>query len=59
MGDIPENDLAQCCLCGEAEDLWECETCGEYYCQKHWHETSLGRNVECSGCEKRRKEEEE
>ena len=32
-------------------ELWQCETCGEWFCQLHWHETSKGRNVECAGCE--------
>ncbi len=48
----------QCCLCWEKEDLWKCETCGEYYCQIHWHQTVLGKNVECSACERRRLEQE-
>lgn len=42
----------QCCLCEETEDLWECETCGEMFCLDHWHETSLGKNIECSTCER-------
>ncbi len=44
----------QCCLCDETEDLWECGTCGEMFCQTHWHETMLGKNVECSTCERKR-----
>ena len=39
--------------------LWQCRTCREWYCQTHWHETSKGRNVECSTCEFRRQMEEE
>lgn len=46
----------QCCLCDETEELWECETCGELYCQVHWHSTELGQNIECSGCEMARLE---
>lgn len=37
-------------------ELWECQTCGEQYCQTHWHETELGRNVECVACERARKD---
>ncbi len=59
MGDILVDDLEQCCLCGESEDLWECDTCGESYCQTHWHQTELGKNIECSGCERKRLEESE
>lgn len=42
-----DNDLCE-------SDLWECLTCGEYYCQTHFHETSKGRNVECVVCEYQR-----
>ena len=45
---------ANCNLCGEAYDTWECQSCGETYCQTHWHETELGMNVECSSCERKR-----
>lgn len=38
--------------CGE---LWQCRTCGEWFCQYHWHETDKGRNVECVACERERK----
>lgn len=38
-------------------ELWECETCHQLYCSAHWHETELGRNVECVACERQRKEE--
>jgi hypothetical protein len=34
--------------------LWACQTCGEKFCATHWHRTSLGENVECSGCERNR-----
>ena len=36
-------------------ELWECETCHEHYCEVHWHETDLGRNVECVACERERR----
>lgn len=32
-------------------DTWQCITCGEHFCQTHWHETELGDNVECVACE--------
>jgi hypothetical protein len=32
-------------------ELWTCETCGERFCQYHWHQTDKGTNVECAGCE--------
>ena len=34
--------------------LWRCKTCGEWFCETHWHETDLGRNVECVACERKR-----
>ena len=37
---------------------WKCRTCGERFCQTHWHETSKGKNVECVACEGARKERE-
>lgn len=36
--------------------LWRCKTCGEHYCQMHWHQTSKGHNVECVACEFARKQ---
>lgn len=39
--------------------LWTCKTCGERYCQTHWHETSKGQNVECVACERERIDAEE
>jgi len=39
--------------------LWTCATCDEIFCQYHWHETALGKNVECVGCEYFRLDEEE
>jgi len=44
-----------CCMCGSKEGLWRCKTCGEWYCETHWHVTEKGKNVECSYCESRRK----
>lgn len=32
-------------------ECWQCLTCNEYFCETHWHETTLGRNVECVACE--------
>lgn len=31
--------------------LWQCQTCGEWYCETHWHKTEKGVNVECVACE--------
>lgn len=33
---------------------WRCLTCGETYCEEHWHRTDLGENVECVACERER-----
>lgn len=38
-------------------DLWECRTCGEEFCQTHWHQTDLGHEVECVACERLREAE--
>jgi len=38
-----------------AGELWQCKTCGQWFCENHWHETDLGRNVECVACERWRK----
>jgi len=35
-------------------ELWKCRSCGEMFCQTHWHITSKGRNVECVACEGKR-----
>ena len=40
------------------DDLWQCETCGEWFCSQHFHETSKGYCVECVACERERLEEE-
>lgn len=37
--------------------LWQCETCGEHFCETHWHQTDKGVNVECVGCERNRLED--
>lgn len=42
-------DSPGCC-----EQLWECQTCNESFCDKHYHVTSKGKNVECVACEHRR-----
>lgn len=36
-------------------ELWQCKTCGGWYCEIHGNETALGRNVECAACERSRK----
>lgn len=36
-------------------ELWQCKTCGQWFCENHWHETDLGRNVECVACERARR----
>ena len=37
--------------CDYSDDLWQCQTCKEWFCHYHWHETDRGRNVECVACE--------
>ena len=37
-------------------NLWQCQTCNEWFCSYHWHETAKGRNVECAACEYNRQE---
>ena len=32
-------------------ELWQCQTCDEWYCQYHFHVTAKGKNVECAACE--------
>lgn len=34
-----------------AGEPWSCRTCGEEFCQTHFHTTQLGVNVECPACE--------
>lgn len=34
--------------------LWQCRTCGEWYCEEHSHTTSKGMNIECVACERER-----
>ncbi len=36
--------------------LWQCRTCGEWFCQYHGHYTWQGQNVECVACERAREE---
>lgn len=60
-GNYGEDSVRGTCYFGTPEcegELWECETCGEWFCELHFHETSKGRNVECVGCERERKEAE-
>lgn len=40
------------CVC--EGPLWQCQTCGEWFCDFHYHETSLGYCVECVSCERAR-----
>lgn len=35
---------------------WSCLTCGETFCEEHFHRTDLGENVECVACERERLE---
>ena len=39
--------------------IWTCQSCGEDFCDFHFHETEKGLNVECVVCEQSRLEEEE
>ncbi len=39
-----------------AGDLWQCQTCGEWFCQTHFHVTAKGRNVECVAFEANEKD---
>lgn len=38
------------------KNTWQCQTCGEWFCSYHWHETDLGHCVECAACERERLE---
>ncbi len=40
------------------DETWECQACGNTYCQKHSHVSSKGRNKECAACERDRKDAE-
>lgn len=35
-------------------ELWQCKTCGRWFCEFHWHDTELGYCVECGPCERLR-----
>lgn len=37
--------------CDYTKGLWQCQTCQDWFCHYHWHETSKGKNVECAACE--------
>lgn len=39
-------------MCGG--ELWDCQTCKEWFCQFHTHMTELGYQVECVACERTR-----
>jgi hypothetical protein len=36
--------------------LWQCQTCKEWFCEAHWHDTALGYCIECAACEYERKQ---
>lgn len=40
--------------CEYGQGLWQCQTCGEWYCYYHDHDTELGYCVECCVCEETR-----
>lgn len=42
--------------CDYGQGLWQCQTCGEWYCYWHDHDTELGYCVECCVCEVERLE---
>lgn len=52
---------AQCYYRSEecSKVFWTCKSCGEDFCETHFHYTSLGKNVECRVCEIKRLELEE
>jgi hypothetical protein len=59
-----EDDLAhESCYYNDGDTCrgytWDCQTCGETYCEAHNHTTSLGTDVECVACERERKENDE
>lgn len=39
-------ELSEC-----SDDLWQCQTCKEWFCDSHFHDTALGYCVECAACE--------
>lgn len=50
MNVVHKND----CYFGEDDcqgQLWTCQTCGDRFCETHFHVTAKGRNVECCACE--------
>lgn len=63
--DLDENDVCSDCQGSECYyktpqcegPLWTCETCGETFCEVHFHETDKGRNTECVACERQRKDQ--
>jgi hypothetical protein len=56
--EAPEGPAFQLCTLGTpgacSGRLWTCERCRARFCEAHWHETSKGRNVECTTCEESR-----
>lgn len=57
---VAKQEAVEGCYYGDANvcngELWECGTCGEQFCDQHWHETDKGKNAECVGCERERKD---
>jgi hypothetical protein len=45
-------------FCDYERGLWQCQTCGEWFCYAHDHMTSKGVNVECVACEYQREQKE-
>lgn len=45
--------------CDYRQGVWQCQTCKEWYCYYHDHDTALGYCVECVACERERLEREE
>jgi len=37
-----------------SDELWQCQTCKEWFCDVHSHSTDLGECVECCVCELKR-----
>lgn len=60
--DEEERDASEECYYHDAKlcrgETWECETCGETFCDFHFHDTDKGHNVECVACERSRKDAE-
>lgn len=53
--DVGESKL---CSCEYGQGVWQCKTCGNWFCYYHDHDTELGYTVECVACERVRLERE-